>query len=69
MQLTLQRGRKRIDIVGQTFGQWEVLRYVPARKPGSFYDCQCECGRVKEIKGQSLRDGVSPQCECRSDQI
>ncbi len=60
----MQRGRPRIDLTGQTFGKWEVLRYLPDRKPGTYYDCQCLCGRVKEINGQRLRKGLDPPCEC-----
>ncbi len=60
----MQKGRRRIDITGMTFAKWEVLRYLPDRKPGSFYDCQCLCGAVREINGIKLRQGMNPPCEC-----
>lgn len=48
----------RIDLTNMSFGDWKVLEYVGNKR----YRCQCSCGEVKVISGQSLRTGTSTSC-------
>jgi len=61
-------GRKRlIDLSGQTFGSYKVLR--PYRRSGSFI-CLCQgCGREKVVCTHHLLSGHSTQCHGCSTRI
>ena len=52
---------QRIDLTGKTFGDWKVREYDLESK-GSKWICECECGVVKSVNGQSLRLGTSRSC-------
>lgn len=49
---------KRIDIVGQTFGEWKVLEYAGDMR----WKCRCSCGVIKDVYGTSLKQGKSVSC-------
>lgn len=53
-----------IDLTGQVFGKWTVLyRANKVATNGAIYwHCRCECGRQKDVLGQSLRLGHSLSC-------
>ena len=55
-----------IDLTGQRFGRWVVLKKAPPRpqKGGSYWVCQGDCGTVSEVYGKSLRKGSSSSCGC-----
>ncbi|WP_332632543.1 hypothetical protein [Halalkalibacter flavus] len=55
---------KLIDLTGQTFGKWTVLKRVDNRKNHPYWMCLCECGTIREVKGSALRDAVSTSCGC-----
>ena len=40
--------------------KWHVLEYVGKSK----WKCECECGTIKEVEGNSLRRGGSKSCGC-----
>lgn len=48
----------RIDISGQRFGRWMVLRYIGDKH----WLCRCDCGTEKPVEGASLRSGRSNGC-------
>lgn len=52
-----------IDLTGQKFSQWTVMEKDP--KNGSKWICRCECGNIKSVYGNALRDGVSKHCGCK----
>ena len=57
---------KAIDIIGQRFGQWNVLERAPARaNRHAYWICQCDCGKISEIAGMALRNGSSSGCGCQ----
>lgn len=52
-----------IDLTGQTFGRWTVVRRSSNCRHGSSrWLCQCECGGEDIIHGTVLRDGRSRSC-------
>lgn len=57
---------KKIDLTNQKFGMWTVLEETPERDAagGIMWKCQCECGTIKNVNGQSLRKGKSTCCGC-----
>ncbi len=55
-------------MIGQTFGQLTVLSRAPKRKDLISrclrYTCQCSCGKIIEVNGNSLRTGHTMSCGC-----
>lgn len=54
-------GRHIIDLTGQYFGKWEVLRKAKTT-PRIYWLCKCVCGSLKEIQGGALRAKNSSGC-------
>ena len=51
---------QRVDLTGQQFGRWTVLRYA-----GSYsWDCRCTCGAERPVLSKSLKSGRSTSCGC-----
>ena len=53
--------------IGKTFGRWTVLRDVGKRsiRGAVCWECRCECGNIRYVRGDNLRQGISTQCvEC-----
>ncbi|NQI43756.1 hypothetical protein HO607_01830 [Streptococcus suis] len=47
--------------VGSVIGQWTVLDVF--KKQGRYYaNCQCSCGKIKDVYGASLTSGQSTNC-------
>ena len=56
---------KKIDLTGQRFGRWTVLKYDENKKGGTAYwICKCDCGTERSVCGSSLRNGASTSCGC-----
>ena len=63
---------KLIDLTGQRFGRLVVLKKDDNRltKCGSYWICQCDCGKIKSIRSSSLRNGDIQSCGCyRTEKI
>ena len=55
----LKGSTHKIDISGQRFGSWTVLK----RFPKAHWKCKCDCGVVKILQGNSLKIGTSRRCQ------
>ena len=57
---------KLIDLTGQKFGRLTVLHKDSEKitSSGSYWVCQCECGKIKSVKSSSLRRGEIQSCGC-----
>lgn len=54
---------RRLDLTGQTFGQWTVLERADVNSRGAIYwRCRCSCGAEKSCQAGSLRNGTSISC-------
>lgn len=60
-----------IDITGQSFGRWTVLRCVstPRVNVQSRWLCVCECGKEGIVPFGNLRNGRSQSCGCKRVEI
>lgn len=59
----MPKGRKIIDLTGCIFGEWTVLALAQNRiQRSSKWICICSCWKIKEISGESLREGKSKSC-------
>jgi hypothetical protein len=52
-----------IDLSGQQFGEWTVIKYAGRRGPTHYrWLCRCSCGTEKEVRRSNLIDGSSKHC-------
>ena len=62
---------KLIDLTNQQFGRWTVLerdlKHYPDKKVR--WICQCSCGNIKTVTGETLRRGQSKSCGCLQKEI
>lgn len=54
-----------IDLTGQRFGKWTVLKRVGknSQKQPTWL-CKCDCGQEAIVDGSNLRKGLSKSCGC-----
>lgn len=60
---------KYIDLTGQRFGRWLVLKFDKIANGIAYWVCRCDCGNEKIVNGSSLRRGRSHSCGCISNEI
>ena len=64
-------GKNLEDLSQQHFGLWTVIeRATPpktskAKRPATYWLCQCECGTRKIVSAGSLKSGNSMSCGCQ----
>ena len=54
-----------IDLTGKTYGILKVVKLKGRKHRGTVWECLCECGKIKDIKSNSLRRGATKSCGCR----
>ena len=54
--------RIRMDVTGQTFGNWTVLGFWERKRNTMYWLCVCECGSKHAVTLTNLRSGKSTQC-------
>ena len=75
--LVMARGK---DLTGQRFGRLTVLglneeessKLRPSGKRMikiKYYDCQCDCGTIKTIRGNCLSNGSTTSCGCYNREL
>lgn len=52
--------------VGERYGRLTVVAYAGSANWKRRYECLCDCGRKKVIRGEVLRRGESRSCGCLS---
>lgn len=53
-----------IDLTGAKIHHWTILKITEKRnRRDPIWLCECECGNIKEVSGNSLRNG-SKSCGC-----
>jgi len=60
---------KPINLIGKKFGHWTVISEYKNRTKdmkGLWWNCQCDCGSIKEMDGANLRRGYSTHCGCQN---
>ena len=63
-----------IDLTGQQFGEWTVLKKSDKvlinsqNKKKLYWVCQCSCGRIFDVQGNSLRSKKSTKCRFCANQ-
>lgn len=52
------------DISGQRFGMLLVVERAESRETKTWWKCQCDCGKLKEISASHLKKGNTKSCGC-----
>jgi hypothetical protein len=52
------------DITGQKFGKLTILKYVKTVNKRPYWECKCECGNIKIIRGKEIKSGLIKSCGC-----
>lgn len=53
-----------IDITGQRFGAWTVIKKSLKAAKEAFWVCRCDCGTERVLKSTLLRKGKTKSCGC-----
>lgn len=60
---------KKLELTGQKFNKLTVLREGNSLPSKSRWICKCECGKIKEIVGTSLKNGKTKSCGCLANEF
>src|SRR6266508_2801618 len=63
------QNKRLVDRTGQRFGQLVVLKHEGRKNNRTYWSCQCDCGTLKIVEGDSLRSGRTRSCGCRQHAI
>lgn len=55
---------KLINLTGQKFDKVTVIKQAPSRNRHVYWECKCDCGKICEISGESLRNPKIKQHNC-----
>lgn len=63
-----------VNIKGQRFGRLLILRQVgwhlkPSGKRSSVWECQCDCGKVINVRKPYLTSGDTKSCGCLRSEV
>lgn len=58
------------DLTGKRFGRLVVLENIgrKTKSPNVYWKCQCDCGNIKDVRGDYLRNGGTSSCGCFGDE-
>jgi len=67
----LRRSKDFVDLTGQKFYSWTVIKQKRENKNLNYWLCKCDCGRKEQvISGYALRKGFTKSCGfCRADRV
>lgn len=52
------------DLTGKRYGRWTVIRKIPVSHGATYWECRCDCGKVRCIQASALKNGKSKSCGC-----
>lgn len=55
---------KFIDLIGQRFEKLIVLKFDKIISKSIYWLCECDCGKIKSIRGSHLKQGKIRSCGC-----
>lgn len=56
--------------IGDKFNKLTIIQESPRRAAngGKYWICQCDCGTIKEIRGDHLKSGHTKSCGCKNQE-
>lgn len=52
------------DLVGKKFNKLYVVKHVGKKNGKHCWECVCDCGKIKEVKGVDLKSDNTKSCGC-----
>lgn len=52
------------DLTGKRFGKLTVLSYVGKENGFHIWHCQCDCGKITDVRQSNLQSGRTKSCGC-----
>lgn len=52
------------QLIGQRFGKLTVIKQLPSKNSRTYWECQCDCGNIKEVCARELMSGDTKSCGC-----
>lgn len=59
---------RKLNLVSQKYNRLLVLEEAPSMDGRTAWRCQCDCGTIKIVKTDNLRDGSTKSCGCWNDE-
>lgn len=56
-------------MIGQKFGRLQVLSCAGKKNREYWWHCLCDCGKEVDIRGTSLRKGITKSCGCLRNEL
>ena len=53
-----------VDITNKRFGRWTVIGFFETKNHNTYWNCLCDCGNMRIVKGSSLKEQKSKSCGC-----
>ncbi len=57
------------DITGQKFGRLTALRRLGSKSNQSRWECECECGTIKDYALYQIKSGKTQSCGCLQKEL
>lgn len=57
-------GRKQLELIGKRFGRLLVISQAENFHGSTYWNCICDCGNEKVVKGVRLTRGITKSCGC-----
>lgn len=61
--------RELIDLTGQTFGRWTVMRRAESPTGRTMWLCKCSCGTERAVFAADLKSQKSKSCGCLRNEL
>lgn len=52
------------DLVGKKFSRLTVLLFLGIIKKKYLWECMCDCGNKKVVRGENIKNGTTKSCGC-----
>jgi hypothetical protein len=56
------------NLTGQSFGRLVVQKFLGRKGTKYSWECICDCGNIKAVRGDSLKNGHTKSCGCLSSE-
>ncbi len=54
----------RRELTGDKYGRWKVLGFSHSAHKATYWNCVCDCGTERAVRGSSLWTGKTSSCGC-----
>ena len=52
------------QLINQRFGKLTVIKQLPSKNSRTYWQCQCDCGRIVDVCARDLTSGDTKSCGC-----